>query len=189
MKAKIMLLIVFSGFILCCRSKNKITVDYKEDRKETEKVKVDSLGFQGSKSIQNTSADILQEEKKDEVSGEILIKGKSDLDNPFIFNNIVGRDTIQRISIVGTAEYSISNYYTKVDNKKSEVIKEESANSIQNIAQNAVSKEATKEITAKISEETKKIKANGFEAGAWITITIVSGIFIVILFAYKYFKK
>lgn len=189
MKAKILLLIIFSGLILCCRTKTKIATTYKEYKKETEKVKVDSLSLQSLQSTQSTSADVLLKEEKNETSGEILIKGKSDESNPFVFHNVVGSDTIQSISIMGTAEYAITNHYAKSSNKKTENRKEESTNSIQDLSQIAVSKETIKEAASVISEETKKIKVNGFELTAWIFMTILGITLILIFFTYKYFKK
>lgn len=189
MKAKILLLIFFSGLILCCRSKHKITTTYKENEKETDKVKVDSFNVQNTQSVQNTSVDALLKEKKNEISGEVLITGKSDLSNPFVFHNVVGSDTIQSISIIGNAEYSINNHYTKVDNKKSEIRREKFTNIIQNLAQNTVSREKIKEVDSAVFEEIKKIKANGFQAGTWIVVTIVVTFLIFIFFTYKYFKK
>lgn len=189
MKAKILLLIIFSGLILCCRSKTKIATTYTEDKKETEKVKVDSLSLQSLQSAQSTSFDVLLKEEKNETSGEILIKGKSDPFNPFVFHNVVGGDTIQSISIMGTAEYAITNHYAKTSNEKIENKKEESTNSIQDLSQIAVSKETIKEAASVISEETKKIKINGFELAAWIFTTILGITLILIFFTYKYFKK
>ncbi|MDF2934202.1 MAG: hypothetical protein K0R36_3533 [Chryseobacterium sp.] len=189
MKAKILLLIILSSLILCCRSKNKMTTTYKENKKETEKVKVDSFSLQDLKTTQSLSEDVLLKEKKNEISGEILISGKSDLSNPFVFHNVVGSDTIQSISIKGNAEYSINNHYAKTDNKKSEVKREEFITIIKDLAQKAVSKENIKEDTTVVSEETKKIRSNGFQAGAWIVIAIVAIFLILIFFTYKYFKK
>lgn len=189
MKAKILLLIIFSGLILCCRSKHKITTDFKENKKETEKIKADSVHMQDSKSAQNLSLETLLNEKQNETAGEVLINGKSDSSNPFVYHNIVGKDTLQSISITGNAEYSINNHYKKTDHKKSEVRKEEFTKIIQELAQNTVSKEKTKEAESAVSEETKKIKANGLQAGTWIVVTIVLTFLIFIFFAYKYFKK
>jgi len=189
MKAKILLLIIFSGLILCCRSKTKITTTYKENIQETGKVKIDSLSVQSLQSTQNTSADVLLKEEKNEASGDLLITGKSDLSNPFVFHNVVGSDTLQSISITGTAEYTISSHYAQADNKKAEVIKEIFTNNIQNLTQKAISKEIIKEVDSIVSKETKKIKVNGFELAVWICITVLGITLILIFFTYKYFKK
>ncbi|MGI9650971.1 hypothetical protein [Chryseobacterium sp. RLHN22] len=189
MKAKILLLILFSGLILCCRSKHKITTTYSENKKETETVKVDSFSLQNVKSTQNNSVDAFLKEKKNETSGEILITGKSDPSNPFIFHNVIGNDTIQSISIIGNAEYAISNYYAKADNAKSHVVKKEFANIIQDSAQKTISKKISNEVTSEVKQQTKEIKAKGFQAGSWVVITIVVTFLIFIFFTYKYFKK
>ncbi|WP_312901353.1 hypothetical protein [Chryseobacterium taichungense] len=190
MKAKILLLIIFSGLILgCCRSKQKITTVSKEHQQETEKVKADSLSLNSIESVQNVSADISSAEKKNEISGNLLITGKSDIANPFVFHNIVGKDTVQSISIMGTADYSISNHYVKSSNSKTENRKEEFKDHFQDVAQNAVSREIKKEKTSVVSEETEKIKVTGFQIATWIFMTVLGITVILMFFAYKYFKK
>ncbi|TZF99213.1 hypothetical protein FW781_04615 (plasmid) [Chryseobacterium panacisoli] len=189
MKTKILLLILLSSFMLGCRSKHKITTTYKENTQETEKVKADSLSVQNSQSTQSMSRDVLLKEERHEISGDLLIKGKSDASNPLVFHNVVGRDTIQRISIVGNAEYSIINHYAKARHEKSEVKKEESTHVIQDLTQKTSSKETIREVASKVSEETKKIQSNGFEIVAWIIITVLGITLILIFFTYKYFKQ
>lgn len=189
MKAKILLLIIISGLLLCCRSKHKMTATYKESKKETARVKVDSMNVENLKTTQSIFTDALVKENKNELSGEILISGTSDLSNPFVFHNVVGSDTLQSISIRGNAEYSINNHYAKSDNKKSEVKREEFTSIIKEVTQKAVSKENIKEGTSVVSEETKKIKSTGFQAGAWIVIAAVAMFLILIFFTFKYFKK
>ncbi|SIS60091.1 hypothetical protein SAMN05421786_101423 [Chryseobacterium ureilyticum] len=189
MKAKILILLLLSGLMLGCRSKHKITTTYKENRTETEKVKTDSSSLQNLQSVQSTSEDVSLKESKNEMSGDMVIKGKSDLSNPFVFHNVMGKDTIQSISIMGNAEYTISNHYTKADHKKSEVKREESVYIVQDVAQKAVSKETIKEVKAKVSEETRKVKSTGFEVAAWIFITLIGIALIIVFFIYKYLKK
>lgn len=189
MKARIMLLILLSSLILGCRTKHKMVTNYKENKEETEKIKVDSLGSQSLQLVQNTSANTVSDEKKNEISGEMLITGKSDVFNPFVFHNVVGNDTIQSISIIGNAEYLISNRFTKTDNTKSEIKKEKITHVIQEAAQKTVSKETAREAASEISEMTKEIKSNGFQAGTWIVIAVVAVILILTFFTYKYFKK
>ncbi|NPA07731.1 MAG: hypothetical protein GXO46_01905 [Chlorobi bacterium] len=189
MKIKTLLLIILMSMAFGCRSKNKVVTHYEENRKESEKVKTDSLSSQNRQSAQNSSSQTLSDDRKDEKSGEIFIKGKSDEANPFVYHNIVGKDTLQSISIVGNAEYIINNHYVKSDSKKSEIKKEQAVSLIRNTDHKIISKEVKKESDLKISAQTKKIKVNGFQAGAWIVITIIAGIIILAFFTYKYFKK
>lgn len=189
MKAKVLLLIIFCSLLLGCRSKHKITTTYKENTTTTEKVKVDSSGLQSLQSVQSGSADVTLKEEENKISGDLLIKGKSDTSNPFVLHNVVGSDTIQSISIIGNAEYTISSHYTKANSQKSEVKKEEAIHVIQDITQKTVSKDTMREVSSKVSEETQKIKLNGFDIAAWIFITIVGVTLILIFFTYKYFKK
>lgn len=190
MKAKILLLIIFSSLILgCCRSKHKVMAVSRENTQETAKLKIDSLYIRHSETVQNTSADHLSTEKTDEISGNISITGKSDNSNPFVYHNILGNDTLQSISIHGNAEYVINNHYVKASQKKTENKKEKFTNAFQENAQHTVSKEAEKEKKSVISRETKKIKVTGFEITAWIFMTILGVTLILLFFTYKYFKK
>lgn len=189
MKIQILLLITFISMAFGCRSKNKVIAKYEEKKQESEQLKIDSLSSQNQQSVKNASSETLSNDRKDKQSGEILIKGKSDPSSPFVYHNIVGKDTIQSISIVGNAEYFINNHYVKFDSKKLEVMKKESIQLIQNTDQKTFSKEVNKESELKTSEETKKIKVNGLQAGAWIVIAVATGILILAFFTYKYFKK
>lgn len=188
MKTKILLLLILSSLMLGCRSKHKITATYKENTKKIEKIKSDSLILQSSQSTQSLSDEVLLKEERNEISGDLLIKGKSDASNPFVFHNVIGRDTIQRISIVGNAEYSISSYYAKVNHEKSEVKKEEITHVAQDVTQKTISKETVKEVASNVSEETKEIQSDGLEILAWIFITIIGITLVLIFFTYKYFK-
>jgi len=190
MKAKILLLILFSGLILsCCKSKSKMTTVSEENRLETNKVTADSLTEQRLELTESAITNIVKNEQKNEISGDILIKGKSDLLNPFIYHHRVGNDTVQSISIVGNAEYSISNYYVKGDEKKSETVKKASSNIFQNLAHHAEAKEMISEKASSVSEEIKKTDNRGFQVGTWVVISVVVIILILVFFTYKYLKK
>nr|WP_228451242.1 hypothetical protein [Chryseobacterium sp. ON_d1] len=189
MKTMIFILTLLSCVVLGCRSKHKITTTYRENTKESEKMKMDSSGVKSSTSVQSKSDNTLLKEEKNEISGELFIEGKSDLSNPFVFHNVVGKDTVQSISIMGNAEYIIRNYYTKAHHQKAEVKKEESALNMQEVTHKAVSKENHKEVASKVSEETKKVQLNGLDAAAWIFILIMGITLILVYFTYTYFKK
>ncbi|WP_326984340.1 hypothetical protein VUJ46_07350 [Chryseobacterium sp. MYb264] len=190
MKTKILLLILFSGLILgCCRSKNKITTISRENIKQVENIKVDSLSLQQGVSAQTHFTDISSNENKNEVSGDVLIEGKTEISNPFIFHHMVGKDTIQKISITGNAEYIINTHYEKISGQKAESNREESVNIFQDMAQHKISKDTVWEKNSVVSEETKKVKIKGFEITAWIFFTILGITLILIFFTYKYFKK
>lgn len=186
---KILILMSLMSIALACRSKHKIISEYKGNIKENQNLKVDSSGLQSSRFIHAESTGQLLQEKKNELSGNLSIKGKSDASNPFIFHNVIGNDTIQSISIIGNAEYVISNHYAKADNTKSHVVKKEFTNIIQDSAQKTISKKISNEVTSEVKQQTKEIKAKGFQAGSWIVITIVMVFLIFIYFTYKYFKK
>jgi PBP1b-binding outer membrane lipoprotein LpoB len=161
MKAKILLLMIFSGLILGgCRSKQKITTVSRENIRETETVKVDSLNLQNSETIQSELKDLAVKEKINEISGDFSITGKSDLSSPFVFHNVVGKDTVQSISIMGNAEYSIRNHYAKASNEKTENIKEAFSNISREANKNSVFKETEKRKSFGSFPGNKKNKSN-----------------------------
>ncbi|WP_343664458.1 hypothetical protein [Chryseobacterium mucoviscidosis] len=189
MNAKTLLLIALISIAFGCRTKNKVITNNEEKKQESEKVKIDSLSSQSQQSVQNSSSETLSNNRKDEQSGEILIKGRSDQSSPFVYHNIVVKDTLQSISIVGNAEYIINTHYVKSDNKISETKKEQSVTLLRNDDRKVISRKTQKESDLTISAQTKKIKVTGFQAGAWIVLAIVAGIIILAFFTYKYFKK
>lgn len=189
MKAKIIGLLVLISIAFGCRSKTKITASYRENSREKEMIKMDSVGSERSESIQNTETSAFINEKNNDTSGDVVITGKSDGSNPFVFHNVVGKDTLQSISITGNAKYVINNHFSKTENRKSETGKAESTSVIQDSSHVAVSKEKNKETESEISQKTNKITAKGFQAGTWIVITTVLVFLIFIFFTYKYFKK
>ncbi|WP_426473454.1 hypothetical protein [Chryseobacterium balustinum] len=186
---QILILILLSSLLLGCRTKHKIVSFTKEGKTEIERVKLDSVKVIVKKEDSKKITDQNIKNKKEDFSGDIIIKGKSDSLNPLVYHNIVGKDTIQSVSIIGNAEYSINNHYKKSSEENQQTKKEESTNIIQHLAKTAVSKETIKDVASAVSEETKKIKSTGFQSGTWIVITIIAVFLICIFFTYKYFKK
>jgi len=186
---KILIIILLSSFLLGCRTKQKAVSFTKEGRTEIERVKFDSLKELNSKQETKKVIDNTVQEKKDEFSGDIIIKGKSDSLNPLQFHNIVNGHTLQSISIRGNAEYSINNHFQKNNNQKSESGKEEKTNIIQQTARDLVSKETIKEVASTVSNTTKKITSKGFQAGAWIVWTVLGIVLILATGIYFYFKR
>lgn len=186
---KILILIILSSLIIGCRTKQKVVSVTEEGKTEIELVKLDSVKEQNVKQETKKVTDNTVQEKKDEFSGDIIIKGKSDSLNPLQFHNVVNGDTLQSISIHGNADYIINNHFQKKENKKTEAGKEESTNIIQETARDLVSKETINKVAHKVTESTKKIKITGFEVGAWIFFTILGVTLILLFFTYRYFKK
>ncbi|MCX8533081.1 hypothetical protein [Chryseobacterium luquanense] len=186
---QIIYLIILSSFLLGCRTKTKAISILKEDRTEIERIKIDSV----KESVQNEETkkitDQVIKKQVDDFSGDIIIKGKSDSLNPLVYHNIVGKDTIQSISIIGNAEYSINNHYKKYSEENLQTKNEESSNFIQDFAKTAVSKATIKDVAAVVKNKTTEITSRGFQAGTWIVITIVVVFLLFIFFTYKYFKK
>jgi hypothetical protein len=186
---QILILILLSSLIFGCRTKQKSVSFTKEAKTEIERVKLDSVKEVVKKEDVTKITDQVKQIKKEDFSGDIIIKGKSDSLNPLIYHNIVGKDTLQSITINGNAEYSINNHYKKESEDSKEVQKEQSTNIIQDLAKTAVSKETIKDVASAVTNTTKKIKSNGLQAGVWIWLAVICVVAIFIFFAYKYFKK
>ena len=186
---KILILIILSSLILGCRTKQKVVSVTEQSKTEIERVKLDSIKEQAVKQETKKISDNTVQEKKDEFSGDIIIKGKSDSLNPLQFHNVVNGDTLQSISIRGNADYIINNHFQKNDNKKTESGKEESTNIIQQTARDLVSKETINEVAHTVTESTKKIKVTGFQAGAWIVWLFFGVLIIVSTGVYLYLKR
>lgn len=129
------------------------------------------------------------QEKKDDFSGDIIIKGKADSLNPLEYHNIINGDTIQSISIKGNADYQINNHFQKTDNNKTESGKEESLNVIQKAARDMVSKETIKDVASTVETKAKEITEKGFTSGVWFTVIIIGISALVLLFLYIWLRK
>lgn len=186
---KILILIFLSSLILGCRTKQKTSFYSKEGRTEIERVKFDSLKETALKESTKKVTDNSVKQQKEDFSGDIIIKGKSDTLNPLIFHNVISGDTLQSILIRGKADYYISNHYKKASEDKKETSSDEKLNVIQQTARDLVSKATIKDVASKVEEGSKKIKSTGLQAG-WLILFGVLGITAIIIFAvYRYFKK
>ncbi|WP_223560192.1 hypothetical protein [Chryseobacterium lathyri] len=186
---KILILILLSSLILGCRTKQKSSFYSKEGRTEIERVKFDSVKERDSKESTKKISDNSLTQKKDEFTGDIIIKGKSDTLNPLIFHNIVSGDTLQSILIKGKADYYIANHYKKSKEDKKETSSDEKLNVIQQTARDMVSKETIKDVVSKVEQGTKKIKSTGFQAGLWVVLAVFGIVAIVVFGIYKYLKR
>lgn len=185
---QLMILILLCS-ILGCRTKQKAVTMTKEIRTEASQVKLDSLKETAIKQETKKIVDNTIQDKKNEFSGDIFIKGKSDSLNPLEFHNVVNGDTLQSISIRGNADYIIQNRFQKADNSKSESTKEEKLDVIQKAARDLVSKETIKDVAATVETKTRQITSRGFQAGAWIIWGIIGIVLVVAGYIYFYFKR
>lgn len=170
MKAKILILILLSSLILGCRTRTKTSFYSKEGKTEIERVRVDSVNSVSVKNLQKKVSDNNVKQKKEDFSGDIIIKGKSDTLTPFVYHNVINGDTIQSISISGNAAYTINNHYKKSEENKQESKSTESLNEVQKIARSAVSKETIKDVASAVTSTAVEIKSKGFTFGAWSMI-------------------
>ncbi|HCR78008.1 MAG TPA: hypothetical protein DIW37_16695 [Chryseobacterium sp.] len=186
---KIFLLIVLSSLILGCRSKKNTISAVNFKSAEIEKIKLDSVKRIQIRETSKKITDNTLRQKKDLFSGDIFIKGKSDSLNPLEYYNIIAGDTLQSITIKGSADYVINNRYQKSNEKTSESRKEENSNIIQKTARDLVSKETIKDVAQTFESKTKEISVHGFQAGAWIIWLILGIVAIAATGLFFYFKK
>ena len=189
MKLKVLIIILLSSLLLGCRTKHKTSFFSKVGRTDIERVTLDSVKEKSMKESTKKISDQTIRKQLEDFSGNILIQGKSDTLNPFIFHNIVGPDTLQSIVIRGNADYIINNNYRKSMEDKKETANEEKTNIIQDLAKKTVSKETIKKVAAEVEEKANEIKATGFQAGMWILISVLGVVGIIIFGIYKYLKR
>lgn len=189
MKAKILIIILLSSFLLGCRTKHKVSFYSREGKTEIERVTLDSVKEKTVKESTKKVSDQTVKNQLEDFSGDIIIKGKSDTLNPLIFHNVVSGDTLQSIVIRGTADYYINNHYRKSTEDKKETSLEEKTNIIKDLAKTAVSKETIKKVATEIEQKTKEIKTKGFQAGLWIWLGCITIVGILVFAIYKYFKR
>ncbi|MGH1520525.1 hypothetical protein [Chryseobacterium sp. JK1] len=189
MKAKILIIILLSSFLLGCKTKHKTSFYSKEGRTDIERITLDSVKEKSVKESTKKVVDHTIKKQMEDFSGDIVIRGKSDTLNPLIFHNVISGDTLQSIVIRGTADYYINSYYRKATEDKKEKSSEEKTNIIQELAKDAVSKETIKKVAAEVEKKTNDIKTKGFQAGAWIVLTVLGVVAIVIFGIYKYVKR
>lgn len=189
MKAKILIIILLSSLLLGCRTKHKTSFYSLEGKTDIERVKMDSVKQKTVKESTKKVIDQVIKKKLQDFSGDIVIRGKSDTLNPFIFHNVVAGDTLQSIVIRGTADYYVNNHYKKTTEYKKESSRDEKTNIIQDLAKTAISKETIKSIATKVEQKTKDIKIKGFQAGSWIFFTLIGISLLIVFFIYKYLKK
>jgi hypothetical protein len=186
---KILILIILSSLILGCRTKHTAVSFTKEGKTEIERAKFDSVKDENTKQETKKIIDNSAQQKKEDFSGDITIKGKSDSLNPLEFYNIANGDTLQSISIKGNADFIINNHFQKSKEEKKESGKEENLNIIQKTARDLVSRETIKDVAATVETKTKDITSRGFQAGAWIVWALLGIVAIIATGIYFYFKR
>jgi len=172
-----------------CRTKQKTVSSVKENSTTIETIQLDSVKqFVKAEEVKKTTDQKIQK-KQEDFSGDIIIKGKSDSLNPLFYHNVVGKDTLQSITIKGNAEFSINNHYKKSAEKATETKYERTSNIIQDFAKTAVSKETISDVATAVTSTTKKITSKGLSAGAWIIFAIFGIVIIICVALYIYIKK
>lgn len=189
MKAKIILLIILSSLILGCSTKRKNVSFAKEAKTEIERIKVDSATETKQEQKQIEKTDIKSSEKKEELKTDVSIIGKTDVSNPFQYHNILNGDTLQSISIFGTADFKINNHYAKSEKTIDEKKEVEKLNVIQEVARKSVAKSTIKEVASELKKVDKQIKERSFTLGAWLSFMGYFSIIAIIIGILIYFKK
>lgn len=189
MKTKILIIILLTSLLLGCRTKHKTSLYSREGKTEIERIKFDSVKERCLKESTKKITDKTIKKQLENFSGDIIIRGKSDILNPLIFHNVVSGDTLQSILIRGTADYYINNHYKKSTENKEASKKEEKTNIIQDLAKTAVSKETIKEVASEVVKKTNDITSKGFQFGIYWVLGIL-GVFVLVVFGiYKYLKR
>ena len=187
MKKKI-LIVVLLVLMISCRTTHKTSLLTQDGRTEIERVKLDSVREKTVKESTNKTLDQIVKKQTEELTGDIVIRGKADTINPLVFHNVVSGDTLQSIVIKGAADYYIKNRYQKSKEDKSETSKEEKINAFTEKVKSVISEDNIKVVASEVIQKSKEVKSRGIQAAVWIFLAVVAITSILFYFIYKYFK-
>lgn len=185
----IITLLILSVFVFGCKSKKVL----KQEVKVTEKIEFKYKNIKDSSSSESvvkaaigkkSISDIIQSKNTD-----IEIKGKVNPGNPLIYYNIVNGDTLDNLSISGSAEviYRSNRNDLKRDSKSESDSLNTSDKQSKSISSNLIEgvSNTAKAIQAKTTEVVKK----DFQFGAYVTFLIWGVVAIILIILILWFKK
>ena len=184
---KKIIMLIFLCSLLSCSSRKKHVEFSEEGKTEVERISLDSLKSEIAKTETKKVIDKTIEQKKNEISGDIIIKGKTDSLQDFKFHNVVNGDTLQVINIKGNSTFEIKNKYSKSEEKTVEKNKEENLNIIQQVARTAVAKTTIKKIATEMKKVDKDVKSKGFTFPVYLIAGIVIVVLVLLWFLWKKF--
>lgn len=187
MKTKI-LIISLLILLTSCRTSHKTALFSREGRTEIERVKLDSVKEKEVKESTKKTAYQTVKKQTEELSGDIVIRGKADTLNPLVFHNVVSGDTLQSIVIRGAADYYVKNHYQKSAEDNYEASKEEKINAFEEKVKTAISEDNIKVVASEVIQKSKEVKSRGIQAAVWIFLAVVAITSILFFCIYKYFK-
>lgn len=174
---------------MSCRSRRKQVLEQKE--KKVQVIKKDSVSVEQKKDSVIIFKEIKKTEhvKKDENSGDIIIKGKSDSLKDFNYHNIINGDTISLIHIEGNAIFEIKNKWQKKQQDSEVSQKESNLNVVAKIARKAVAKKTIDEVAKEIKQTEKQTTATGFQWPVYLIAGIIFLVAIVLIIIIKFYLK
>ncbi|MHA7823698.1 hypothetical protein ACVVIH_13125 [Chryseobacterium arthrosphaerae] len=187
MKTKI-LVVILLVLMISCRTSHKTALFTQEGRTNIERVKLDSVKENSVTNMTKKDSDKTIRKQKDELSGDIVIRGKADTLNPLVFHNVVSGDTLQSILIRGTADYYIKNHFQKSKEDNYEASKEQKINAFEEKVKTVISEDNIKVVASKVIQKSKEVKSRGIQAAVWIFLAVVAITSILFFFIYRYFK-
>lgn len=187
MKTK--LLLILTVFLLfSCRTRKKTDTHIQTSAVEAhlkDSISVKEIKQEQVEKVQ----DKLQVDKRSQLKEKkIEIFGKAEIDKPFIFHEVEGKDTLQSIIIKGNAQFSVKSYKRNNNHTTDKKEVKERLNGVQELARNAVSQKTINEVATEIRKTSKEVKSSGFTFGTWVWIILASVLIIAGLGTYIYFK-
>lgn len=173
--------------LLSCSSRKKHVEFSEEGKTEVERISLDSLKSETAKTETKKVTDKTIEQKKNEISGDIIIKGKTDSLQDFNFHNVVNGDTISDIYISGNADFIIKNRWKQIDKKEIKETVTEKLNIIATIARKSVAQKTIKEVAEKIKSKEVSVKSSGFQFPVYLIIGFAVLLLILLWFLWKKF--
>ena len=185
----IITLLILSVFVFGCKSKKVL----KQEAKVTEKIEFKSKNIKDSSSSESvvkaavgkkSLSDIIQSKNTD-----IEIKGKVNPGNPLIYYNIVNGDTLDILSISGSAEviYRSNRNDIKRDSKSESDSLNTSDKQSKSLSSNLIEGVS---ITAKaIQAKTTEVVKKDFQFGAYFTFLIWGVVAVILIIIIMWVKK
>lgn len=182
------LLITMSLIIMnSCRNRTKAVERLKERSEET--IKQNSIIVVEKKDeVIDKKKEIVKIDKKEQsISGTSSIKGATTPDNDFNYYNIIAGDTLQKIHINGSADFTILNNYVKSEVKSEAVKIVDNLNIVGEIARKSVAVETIKTVAKDIKKVETSVKNKGFAFPFYVIFLIGMIAIFIIWFLWRKF--
>lgn len=183
------ILIMIAILLTGCRSKKVVTsvISEKEIVQETAINKAENKVEKIEDKWQSKTAETLERKKDNQTDFEL--NGKAEVGKPIEVYNIHNGDTLQAFTVNGNAEVHIKTKASHSDLVKKESTSASFIGKLKDFSENIVKENNIKERVREVKEKNKDIKTNGFQAGVWVWLGVITIAWIIVFAIYKYIKR